>query len=131
MTGITCPKCKAIISETAVICPICEALRKQEEKAGEMNKDFIVGDYAISLINDVNPYQGDWFTFFIFDKDGKCVLNGEDAGHKELTQETAEQIYQMYLNYRGEIQEIRNSPDTDHPLTRLMEKYHKWSGNDI
>lgn len=32
MIGITCPKCKAIISETAVICPICEALRKQEEK---------------------------------------------------------------------------------------------------
>ena len=102
-----------------------------------MNKDFVVGDCTISMKNSVNPYSGNCFSFCIFDKDGKCVLMGDDGEHKELNQELAERIYQIYLNHQDfvkkRIKEGKLEPlsermkkvDPNSPLMQLMQKRYK------
>ena len=86
-----------------------------------MDKEFLIDGYKIVMRNSTNPYVGNWFSFYLFDKDGKCVLIGDDGEHKKLNQELAESIYQMYLHQKRERPAVKRiNPNS--PLVKLMKK---------
>jgi hypothetical protein len=88
-----------------------------------VDKEFVIDGYKVVMRNSTNPYVGNWFSFYIFDKDGKCVFMGDDGEHKELNQELAESIYQMYLNHQKRERPTGKIIDPNSPLARLMQKH--------
>lgn len=86
-----------------------------------MDKEFVIDGYKVVMRNSTNPYVGNWFSFYLFDKDGKCVLMGDDGEHKKLNQELAESIYQMYLHQKRE-RPAGKIIDPNSPLVKLMQK---------
>lgn len=96
--------------------------------------EFEIDGHTIVLRNGLNLYGDKWFSFYIFDKCGKCVLLGDHSEHKELNQELAERIYQVYLNHQKRteaaikegkmkpLSERMKSINPDSPLMRLMQK---------
>ena len=81
-----------------------------------MDKEFVIDGYKVVMRNSTNPYVGNWFSFYLFDKDGKCVL-------KKLNQELAESIYQMYLNHQKKERPAGKIIDLNSPLVKLMQKH--------
>ena len=88
-----------------------------------MDKEFVIDGYKVVMRNSTNPYVGNWFSFYLFDKDGKCVLMGDDGEHKKLNQELAESIYQMYLNHQKRERPAGKIIDPNSPLARLIQKH--------
>lgn len=88
-----------------------------------MDREFVIDGHIVVLRNGLNSYFGKWFSFYLFDKDGKCVLMGDDGEHKDLNQELAESIYQMYLNHQKRGRPVGKIIDPNSPLARLMQKH--------
>lgn len=88
-----------------------------------MDKEFVIDGYKVVMRNSTNPYVGNWFSFYLFDKDGKCVLMGDDGEHKKLNQELAESIYQMYLNHQKRERPAVKRINPNSPLVKLMQKH--------
>ena len=86
-----------------------------------MDKEFLIDGYKVVLRNSTNSYVGNWFSFCILDKEGKCVLMGDDREHKELNQELAESIYQIHLHQKRE-RPAGKIIDPNSPLVKLMQK---------
>ena len=87
-----------------------------------MDKEFLIDGYKVVMRNSTNPYVGKWFSFCILDKEGKCVLMGDDREHKELNQELAESIYKMYLNHQKRERPAVKRINPNSPLEKLMQK---------
>jgi len=88
-----------------------------------VDKEFVIDGYKVVMRNSTNPYVGNWFSFYLFDKDGKCVLMGDDGEHKKLNQELAESIYQMYLNHQKRERPAVKRINPNSPLVKLMQKH--------
>lgn len=88
-----------------------------------MDREFVIDGYKVVMRNSTNPYVGNWFFFYLFDKDGKCVLMGDDGEHKKLNHELAESIYQMYLNHQKIERPAGKIIDPNSPLVKLMQKH--------